>query len=125
RKAAQAWFDELEKGVDAKPLTVRQDCERYAKNVGREGSARRKRAEADFRRLVYDDPIADIELAKLRSTHLNAWRKRMETAPVCIGRGQRTKTTTRALATINRDLVSLRAALNDAHEDGTVASDIA
>jgi integrase len=62
---------------------------------------------------VYSDPIAKVPLAKLRRSHVLAWRHRLESKPALVSRrkvGDRV-TRPRSPATINRDMAALRAAL--------------
>jgi len=125
RKEANRWFDDLERGVSPQVVTVRDACDQYVTALRRENDQKAKRAAADFRRLIDGDIIASIELGRLRADHLDAWRERISKPAPRLGRGKRTKGTPRALATINRDMVPLRAALNRVLEQGLVATDIA
>lgn len=125
RKEANRWFDDLEKGVSPQVVTVRDACDQYVTVLRRENDQKANRAAADFRRLVDGDIIASIELGRLRADHLNAWRERISKPAPRLGRGERIKETPRAPATVNRDIVPLRAALNRALDNGLVASDIA
>lgn len=70
-------------------------------------------AEGVFRRHVYDDSIAKVKLDKLRKHHLQAWRKRLESAPALITRSKHGEPQfkERAASTVNRDMVPFRAAL--------------
>lgn len=95
-------------GVRAnRPETVADACREYLEE--KPGFI----AEGVFRRHVFDDPIAPIRLDKLRVHHLRNWRKRLENSPALVSRSkcgeQRVKV--RSAATINRDMVPLRAAL--------------
>lgn len=125
RKEANRWFDDLERGVLPNVVTVRDACDQYVKAIRRADEKKANRTAADFRRLIDSDIIANIELGKLRADHLEDWRDRMSGPAPRLGRGDRVKTTPRAPATVNRDIVPLRAALNRALEGGLVASDIA
>lgn len=123
-KLANEWFAEIERGVVPHALTVRDICDQHVKAIRRTDTKKAARTEADFRRLI-DDALGRIELGKLKRGDLEGWRDRMAAAPARLGRGKRTKATPRAPATINRDLVPLRAALNRALDADLVSSDIA
>lgn len=86
--------------------TVADACRAYALS--------RPEAESRFKRLVYEDPIAAIELEKLRRHQVFSWRERVETRPALVSRSKTgpCKTRARAPASINRDMVPFRAALN-------------
>src|SRR5262249_21952150 len=94
----------------------RQACERYG--------ATRPDVEARFRRYVYSDPIARIPLQKLNDKQVRAWRERLEALPAKVSRRKAGDLVTRirSPATANRDMTALRAALNQALEQGDVLS---
>ena len=123
-KLANEWFAEIERGVVPHALTVRDVCDQHVKAIRRTNEKKADRTETDFRRLI-DDKLGRIELGKLKRGDLEGWRDRMAAAPARLGRGKRTKATPRAPATINRDLVPLRAALNRALDADLVSSDLA
>lgn len=108
KNAAEAMADLLEAGGE-----LRAQMERVA-DACREYAKARPEAEARFRRLVYEDPIAKVRLDKLRRKHLREWRQRLEAAPALVSRSKRGELVQRprAPSTINRDMVPLRAALN-------------
>ena len=64
-------------------------------------------------RVAFSDPIARVKLNKLRKHHLRDWRKRLEETPALLTRNKKgvKRTKDRAPATVNRDMVPLRAAL--------------
>ena len=109
KKDAENWADQVEGGgVRAEKLeTVADACAAYLKE------RRGKIAEGVFRRQVYPDPVAKIKLDKLRRRHLREWRKRLAETPALISRNKlgEKRTRVRSAATINRDMVPLRAAL--------------
>lgn len=110
KAAAEAWFLHLDKGGAVESGTVREACTAYCAKLRQEKTeAAARDAEGSFRRLVDSDPIAKIELAKLKPAHLTAWRQRI----FALG----------SKSYFNRNLTGLRAALNQAHLDGKVASD--
>lgn len=119
KKEAEEWFRHLSYGGSDEDVTVRQACERYA----RENPDAAKR----FPRYVYDDPIALIKLQKLREHHVKEWRARLESMPALVTRSKngRKVTRERAPSTVNRDMVPLRAALYAALRRGEVATAIA
>lgn len=123
-KAAREWFEHLGGGGAEKVLTLKQACQRYADG--------KKDAERRFSRAVYGDPIANVPLPKLTDKALREWRKRLAATPATVarggkgvgrGRGEATRTRTRSAATVNRDMVPLRAALNMALDNGDVLTD--
>ena len=111
---ARQWFKHLSGGGAHDPINVHVACERYAKD--------RPDAAARFARYVYNDPIAKMLLHKLTDKQVREWRKRLEAMPALVTRSKSFKPITRkrAPATVNRDMVSLRAALNMAMDQGEV-----
>ncbi len=123
-KVAIEWFHAADAGVVPHALTVADICDQHAKAIRRTDARKAARTEADFRRLI-DAKLGGVELGRLKRADLEQWRDRMSAAPARLGRGERVKETPRAPATVNRDIVPLRAALNRALDNGLVASDIA
>lgn len=129
-KAALEWFRSADAGVTPHKLTVRHACERHVKALrAADGADKADETEKRFMRLVYGDPLAKVELGKLKKATIEDWRNRVATLPAKVSRHKKPKkkivTRDRAPATLNRDMVPLRAALNRALEDGLIASDIA
>lgn len=99
--------------------TIAQACEHYALS--------NSEAKGRFARHIYDDPIANVKLSKLRRYHLQDWRLRLEAKPVVTG-GRGTDnlgTRPRALSSINRDMAMLRAALNKVLSPGAPGTEAA
>jgi hypothetical protein len=111
-KQARAWFEHVGSGGSHKPITVREACERYAEN--------NPDAEQRFRQFVYDDPIANVLMPNLTERLVRGWRSRLESKPALVTRCKTGTPITRQRsdATINRDMVPFRAALNKALENG-------
>lgn len=105
-KAAREWLEHVAGGGSTRAATVKQACQRYA--------ASKPDAEGYFRRFVYTDPIARVPLLKLNAKQVRAWRERMQSAREY-----------RAPASVNRNMVALRAALNAAFDEGDVLTDAA
>jgi integrase len=108
KKAAEAWGETVDAGgiVQRKLETVGDACREYATS--------RPDAAARFSRLVYGDPVSRVRIDKLRRHHLDEWRTRLDGLPALVSRsptGEK-RTRKRAPATINRDIVPLRAALS-------------
>ena len=118
-KLAREWFDHLSGGGEPDVLTVEEACQRYANN--------KPEAEQRFIRHVYNDPIANVSLNKLAARHVNAWRKRLEAKPAVLAKRKdgALPTRERSPASVNRDMVPLRAALNLARDEGFVLTDAA
>lgn len=102
-------------------VTVKDACEAYL--------AEKPGAIADgvFRRHVYSDPIAKVKLDNLRRHHLRAWRKRLEEAPALLTRNKtdEKRWKERAKSTVNRDMVPVRAALEQVLRLGAPNTDAA
>ena len=112
RRAAQAFAEHINGGGTSKPISVREACERYAKD--------KPDVQARFARMVYPDPIAKIELQRLKKTQVREWRERLEATPARVTRRKVGKQITRprSQASVNREMVAFRAALNAALEAG-------
>lgn len=102
KSAAEEFAAEVESGGcrEIQIETVADACRAYrAKGNDR----------ATLNRLVYDDPIANVKLDKLRRHHLEDWRGRL----------------TGKASTVNRAMVPLRAALKRVKVDGPPGTDAA
>lgn len=111
RGAAEAWFRHLDLGGATSRVTVKAACEAYATKLEQEKSpATAKDARGRFSRLVYEDPLASVDLKKLAPRHLAEWKARV------LGKGG-------ALGSFNRNATALRAALNLAYKRRDVATD--
>lgn len=129
KKAAEAWFGQIGRGGPSQPTTVKTACATYVKHV----RSTRGDTPADdllkrFERWIdNDEGIASIELDRLMRARVEKWRAAMASTPAKVSRDMRASplTRTRSPGTVNRDIASLRAALNYAHDLGQVASDIA
>ncbi len=119
RKAAEEWFSHLEAGGAAKSGTVKAACEAYVEKQRLEkGEAAAVDPEGRFKRLVYDDPLAKVSLAKLAPRHLAEWKRRVMERAEKNGDGN-------PRGSFNRNATALRAALNLAYQRREVTSDLA
>lgn len=134
KKAAEAWFEHLGRGGSGETLTVAEACDRYVEHLAsKSGEAAAENARARFARHIAPYKIALVHLQKLTPTHVRDWRKTIERMPaVQARRGANCRNRTplpdpkpRSSATVNRDLVPVRAALNLAFEQGLVTSNFA
>ncbi|UNK57168.1 tyrosine-type recombinase/integrase [Pseudoxanthomonas daejeonensis] len=111
KREARRWRKTVDAGVQADRLvTVADVCRDYTAAIEAEG---RTRAAVDarkrFDRIVYADPIGKVRADKLTQRHLEAWALRMEAGEMT-GR----KKALPSRATLNRNLTTLKAALNRA-----------
>lgn len=128
KRAAEEWFAHLGKGGSAQAVIVKVACESYVQHVRElRGDAPADDLDMRFRRWIYDDAIARIELGKLTKAKVEHWRKALAKTPVVVNRDKRAEpiTRTRAASSVNRDISALRAALNHAHDAGHVTTDMA
>lgn len=116
KREAEEWFSHAELGGSTKPGTVRSACEDYVDHLKTESSEDASHdAKKRFERLVYTDPIARVDLAKLAPHHVSAWRTRVL---------KRIQTEKGSEASFNRNATALRAALNLAKRKGKVSTDL-
>lgn len=123
-KAAQLWFEHLDRGGAASTVTVADACARYVAHLRATKTERAAQdAESRFRNYVLNHArLASTDLTKLTPQQLEAWRKSLKALPTRSGpnRGE-----PRADSTLNRDMTCFRAALNHAFDDGLVTTDFA
>jgi integrase len=128
KRVAEQWFQHLGKGGTTEFVTVRIACERYVRHVRADrGEEPADDLDMRFKRWVYNDNgLADLALAKLTKTRVETWRKAMAKTPVTVNRNRRDDPITRprAASSVNRDMAALRAALNFAHDAGSVTTDM-
>ncbi len=134
KKAAEIWFDHLGRGGSGETLTVAEACSRYVEHIAsRSGEVAAAQVRARFTRHIAPYKIAVIHLQKLTPAHVLDWRKNIERMPVaqarrganCRNKNPLPEPRPRSPATINRDMVPIRAALNLALEQGLATSDFA
>lgn len=129
KNAAEAWFLHRGKGGATENVTVRVACDRYVKHVRTDrGDKPADDLDMRFKRWVHaDSALASLDLSKLTKTRMEAWRKAMAKTPAKVNRDSRDVPITRprAASSVNRDMAALRAALNFAHDAGSVTTDMA
>lgn len=119
-KAARAWIKANERGTSPSVTTVEAACKAYVESLKVDQRlATAKDAEGRFKRLVYGKTLGKIQLDKLKTTHITAWRgKQIEQ-----DEGDGEEDLRKAKDSANRNLNSLKAALNHAYKNHLVASD--
>ena len=124
---ADSWFHHLSLGGSTQAVTVKKACEDYVAHVRETKDATKaNEVEGRFRRWVYGEKIAGVALPKLTRTVVDAWRKKLAKTPVLVNpHAEAPKTRERSASSLNRDMTALRAALNHAHDNAHVISDIA
>ena len=126
---AEERAEHLQRGGSVQGMTVRQACEAYVSHLHSEGRGATANAAAPrFESLVYPSKLALVDVRKLAPHHVAGWRASVISMPAVInGRAKRENQRTRARspATVNRDMASLRAALNLARLNGAVTTDAA
>ena len=118
-KAAQAWIEQAQGGV-IEIVTVAEACRRYVENRRQEkGEGTAKDAEGRFRRTVYEDSVGKVKLPNLKTAHLIDWRN----SQIMMTSGKNNpESERRAKDGANRNLSSLKAALNLAYRMSLVKS---
>jgi integrase len=113
KEAAAEWFRSRDAGVDGKTTTVAELCREYVTELRRKnGEASAHDAEKRFERTVYDDPLGQLRLDRIRTPRIKDWRDRL-----CLpmsGRPGLSK------GSANRTMTALKAALNLAVTNGRV-----
>ena len=127
KKKAEEWFEHLGRGGSSKTVSVRVACEKYVQRLEDAGSAKSAAdIEARFKRLIYEDKIANIALTKLTRKAVEDWRNRLTKKPVLTNpHTDASLSRTRSPSTVNREMAALRAALNNAYDNGEVTHDTA
>ncbi|MCW0126197.1 hypothetical protein [Burkholderia pseudomallei] len=121
-KATLEWSTAADAGVSTKSTTVKDACEHYVKHLGlHKGASSKSDAEGRFKRLVYDNKIGRIDLSKLRTSHMKDWLA--EQISEIEESAEDEDDLRRAKDSANRNLASLKAALNLALHDRLVATD--
>lgn len=119
-KAAREWVTSCEGGVTHKATTVKEACEAYVsalKAEGRKDTA--KDAEGRFNRLVYSKTIGKQALDKLKSSTVQKWRdEQIDDDDEADEEDVR-----RSKDSANRNLDTLKAALNMALNNRLVSTD--
>jgi integrase len=126
KAAAETWFKHLGRGGKAEATTVKGACQNYIRHLTSTGKATTaKETEKRFERWVYGHKIAAVSLPKLKPSDLDGWRKWVAATPAMHQDKTKESPGPRAASTLNRDMTSLRAALNLAMEDGHATTDAA
>lgn len=96
--ATRAWAKTLDDGIDTSAVqTVADACREYVEDRRREkGEANARDAQYRYQRTVYQNSIGKVKLSKLRTSQVKKWRAAL----------------TATSASRNRDLATLKAALN-------------
>lgn len=121
KREAEAFGELVQSGGQVSDAieTVEQACREYAKG--------KPEAEGRFTRYLYNDPLARVKLGRLRRHHLREWRERLAKQPALVSRskeGER-RTRERSPASVNRDMVPVRAALFKVLAPGTPGTEAA
>jgi integrase len=129
RLEAEALGAHLNRGGTVKSVTVRDACDDYIKHLESDGRPTTAAAAGSrFTLLVYPAKLAGIDLRKLAHHHVNDWRANLIATPAAINgraKAENRRTRPRSAATVNRDMASLRAALNLARLNDSVTTDAA
>ena len=117
-KAAQQWADSVNQGVQEFDSTVADACKAYLGWLKLNRAATTfKLVESSFNRLVFGQPLGKVPLAKLQTRHVQTW---LDAQIDLDGDDEDIR---RDKATANRQLDSLKAALNKALKDRLVSTD--
>jgi integrase len=118
--AAREWITSCEQGASPKVTTVKEACESYVAAIKAEGrKSTATDAEGRFTRLVYADSIGKLALDKLKTTHISKWMN----AQIDQDDDADEEDIRRSKDTANRNLATLKAALNQALHNRLVSTD--
>lgn len=105
-------------------ITVMDACDLYRKHIQEiKGFGPAEDLAKRYNRWVKPDPIHRIELQRLTREQCVAFRRRIMSTPVKVGKSGTTRE--RSKDTVNRDIAAVRAAFNKAFDDGQVSTDFA
>lgn len=129
KKAAEELAAHMGRGGSADTMTVSEACAAYIQHQRREGKGRSiDEAELWVKRWIDKDPIGRVDVRKLTAHHLRTWRQKLATTDVIINphaEKDLQRTRKRTSSTVNRQITTLRAALNHALEGGIATTDAA
>lgn len=125
RKKAADWFEHMGRGGSSEEKSLKDICEAYVAHLANEGRAgASKDAAGRFKRWIYSNPkLAGTPVQKLTQKQVDDWRKKLRATLAIPQDKEKAATRPRAEGSINRDMTTLRAALNLALENGDVTSD--
>lgn len=111
-------------GMSNLKMSVWDACSAYVEWI-RDAKGGKAAADLDARyeRWILGDPVESIDLKRLTRDHMKAFRARVAATRVKINKHGDTRE--RSKDTVNRDIASVRAALNHAYANGMVGSDLA
>jgi integrase len=119
-KEADKWFNNNKSGIVPDKLRVSEICEQYVEHLRIHKSLNSaKDADGRFNRLVYNREFGNIELDKLRSIDVTKWLN-LQIADID---PEDVEELRKAKVGGNRNLTSLKAALNFAYRNRLVGSD--
>lgn len=118
--AAVAWNDVIEHGVSGKATTVEDACRAYVLHIkSHKSEDSSKDAKGRFSRLVYGAKFGRIQLSKLKTTDVKDWLN----GQIAFDDEGDEEDLRKAKDSANRNLNTLKAALNLALKDRLVATD--
>lgn len=121
-KSARAWFEQCQ-GGSTEVIDVAEACRRYTEDRRAEkGEKTAIDAEGRFKRLVYGKKFGKIKLSALRTAHIIDWRNAQVVVDEEAESAEDPDAIRRAKDSANRNLASLKAALNLAYRMGLAAS---
>lgn len=116
KQCAESWREAVCKGVTGRCPTVAEACCDYVSSLSRSRPRTASDAEGRFRRLIYGTSLGATRLDQLQPNHVRHWLEEQ------ISRDDINESHRRARASANRNLGSLKAALNLAYSDQRVGS---
>ncbi len=115
-RMTQVWSGGVEAGATHRAVTVEEACTTYVDDLKtHKGDASAKDAAGRFTRLVYGKPIGAMQLGRLRAAHVRDWLNAQIDGD--------DEDLRRSKDSANRNLAALKAALNKALHDRSVATD--
>ena len=123
-KLAREWFEQC-RGGSPEIVDVEEACKRYVTDrLTEKGDATAKDADGRFKRLVFGTKFGRIKLSALRTAHITDWRNAMVERDDGdeVDEDDDPDADRRAKDSANRNLATLKAALNLAYRMGLVAS---
>lgn len=118
--SARQWVTSCEGGVTHKATTVKEACEAYVEALKAEGRKETaKDAEGRFKRLIYPDIIGKLALDKLKTSNVQKWLN----GQIDDDDDADDEDIRRSKDSANRNLATLKAALNMALHNRLISTD--